>query len=118
MTDENKTKQIKEWINEYEKAYKNEDYESAMTWLKKAVDAGDAYAMCEIGGMYLEGYGVEKDCDKGLEWIHKATENGSVDAMVALGTLYLTGDNGVEQNYEKGIEYLEKAAMWGNVDAM
>ena len=38
-----------------------QDYVQAMTWYRKAADAGDAKAMLNIGAMYAVGHGVPQD---------------------------------------------------------
>ena len=35
-----------------------EDYQKAVSWLRKASDAGDAAGMNNMGVMYANGYGV------------------------------------------------------------
>ena len=47
-----------------------------MEWYLKAADLGNAYAMNNIGVMYRNGWGVEKDLDEANKWYKKAEDAG------------------------------------------
>jgi TPR repeat protein len=63
------------------------DYGEAMTWYRKAADAGNATAMYNIGVLYENGFGVQMDSDKAVEWYKKAAAGNSEDAKAALKSL-------------------------------
>jgi len=58
-----------------------EDYESAVFWLEMAVEQGNADAQCLLGLYYMEGMGVEKDCEMGIDLIYSAARKGNEEAI-------------------------------------
>ena len=56
-----------------------QDYSKALEWYNKAVNAGNAAAMCNIGRMYECGKGVEQDYSKALEWYTRSYNSGCKD---------------------------------------
>lgn len=89
-------------------------YEKALAWYAKA---GIPRSMCEIGGCYYMGRGVEQSYEKAVAWYTKAAEEDYPDAQNNLGECYYYG-HGVEQSYEKAVEWVRKAAKRGNKDAL
>ena len=53
--------------------------------------------MSAIGGLYIHGFGVEKDYAEALKWFHKAAAKGNAAAMGNIGWAYKNG-NGVIKN--------------------
>ncbi len=92
-------------------------YEAALALFRQAVDAGNAFAMNEIGYMYNHGLGVEQDYEKSLEWYRKAADAGDGSALTNLGYMYFNGF-AVDQDYAKAMEYFEQAAEMGVSIAM
>jgi len=62
--------------------------ERAINYYQICAANGDTYAMLDLGGMYIEGRGVEKDREKALEWYQKAVELGEPIAYRCLGNFY------------------------------
>ena len=58
--------------------------EEAAKWYKKAAEAGNADAQCDIGCCYYCGEGVKKDFGKAAEWYKKAAEQGNESAKNAI----------------------------------
>lgn len=92
-------------LYKYGARYIEADNEEAAYWAEKAAENGDAEAMAELGRMYCDGKGVERDLRKGLDLLEKAAELGSGSA---------TGDLGWQ--YEK-MKEAKKAAEWFRKDA-
>ena len=61
------------------------DYDKAVEYFTKAAELGDADAHNELGNMYCEGEGVEKDEDKGVYHLKKAAIGGHPIARHNLG---------------------------------
>ena len=80
-----------------------------MELFQKAAEAGNANAMNELGSVYVNGQGVERNIERGVGWYEKAAQSGSTAAMENLGSLYENG-YGVEQDYEKAEEWYRKGA--------
>ena len=94
----------------------NNDPELAAGWFFRAAEQGYADAQFNLGLMYANGEGVEKDMAQAVELFKKAAEQGHVDAQNNLGAMYFTGE-GVDRDEKKAIEWFEKAAAQGNIDA-
>jgi TPR repeat protein len=52
------------------------DYPNALKWYKKGAGLKDATAMCNIGVLYVNGSGVERNLNTALQWFNDACENG------------------------------------------
>lgn len=94
----------------------NNDPELATGWFFRAAEQGYADAQFNLGLMYANGEGVEKDMAQAVELFKKAAEQGHVDAQNNLGAMYFTGE-GVDRDEKKAIEWFEKAAVQGNEEA-
>ena len=60
----------------------------AVRYFTANADAGDTDSMLDLGGMYLEGRGVEKDSEKALAWYKKAAQLNGPRACRCLGNYY------------------------------
>lgn len=84
----------------------------------------NAYAMYELGGMYRDGRGTERDAAKSERWYSAAytrfvameQERGDGDLAYRLARMNLSG-TGTPVNFELAKAYLEKAAVLKNVNA-
>ena len=98
--------------------YEAKDYEKAMEfYLRSVEEEDDPGALFNIGVLYAQGSGVEKDPAAALEWFRKAADRGISDAMHNLGCLYLAGE-GTDQSNGQAIFWFRKAAEAGNAAAM
>jgi TPR repeat protein len=83
--------------------------------VERAAAQGDATAQYEIGRLYAEGEGVERDDVAAVKWLRMAADQGHAIAQWSLGSCYCTG-RGVKQNLPKAVEWYRKAAEQGNPD--
>lgn len=67
------------------------DYDLAIYWHTLAANAGDAYAMTNLGKIYSEKDGPRWDGPKAIEWYEKAVSKGDTWAMGELGHCLLCG---------------------------
>ncbi|RGB30894.1 kinase-like domain-containing protein [Rhizophagus diaphanus] len=74
-------------------------------------------AQNNLGNLYENGEGVEKDFNKAFYWFKKAAENGNEVAIYNLGKCYELGI-GVNKNLFKAFELYKKSAEKGDLDAM
>ena len=88
------------------------DAEKAAYWFSLAAEKGNMAAQYQLGLLYLNGEGVEKDLQKGKLLLEKAAESGKAEAQYNLAVMYIDG-HGVEQNKEYAIFWLQKAASQG-----
>lgn len=78
--------------------------------------AGNSEAQYQIGKVYNNGTGVEKDDVLAMYWFRKSAEQGNAKGENALGVSYEYG-SGVEKDYSQALEWLRKAAAQSNSKA-
>ena len=119
-------------------AFKKGDYEEAAKWLQKSVEQGFYPAMLNLGILYDQGMGVEKDYVKALQLFRKVADLQdfreqisvilryysdklftSIPSMAQfnLGLAYLNG-YGVEKNLEEAKKWLRRSADGGYEEAI
>jgi hypothetical protein len=91
-------------------------YNMAFRWYLKAAKQGNAYAQNDIGVLFKNGFGVEKDYAQAMLWYLKASEQGNDAAQGNIGALYFNGQ-GVPQDKETAKEWFLKAASQGDESA-
>lgn len=84
-----------------------QDYKKAAYWYKKAAEQGNTEAQLDLGVMYMNGLGVDKNIDKFIEWYSKAGEQGNTIAQGVLGRYYFYG-NVVDTDYKKAAYWYKK----------
>lgn len=83
-------------------------YQNAYKYLIKPAEKGLASAQYNIGWLYYNGRGVDKDYGEALKWFQKAADQGNVEALMSIGFMYLEG-YGVKQDYVEAQKWLQKA---------
>ena len=68
--------------------------------------------MNQIGALYGEGRGVQRDYAEALRWIRKAADEGEPTAMNNVGRFYRDG-RGVPPDYAEAIRWFRRAAERG-----
>ena len=81
----------------------NEAFGQAADWFLRASDQGYAAAQCELGKLYLDGLGVEKDDETAARWIAKAADTGYIEAQFMRGWMFELG-RGCVPSGEKAAE--------------
>jgi TPR repeat protein len=64
-----------------------QDYAEAMRWFRQAADAGNSWAMNNIGDLYHYGRGVPQDYAEAMRWYRKAADAGNSEAKYKLDRL-------------------------------
>lgn len=85
-----------------------EGLSKSLHWFHQAADAGSAYAMRQLGLIYVSPKNPEPDTKQGFHWLQKAANQGEVDAYIDLAKLYATG-TGTPKNLEKAKIWADKA---------
>ena len=84
--------------------------------LIQRAEQGDAGAQHALGGMYLNGLGVQQDVEAAFWWIGLSAGQGDANAQNGLGGMYLTG-LGVQQDVEAAFWWIRLSAGQGNAGA-
>jgi hypothetical protein len=97
-------------------SYLKGDYTAAYDeWLPLA-ELGDAEAQFNLGVLYDEGAGVERNLATAADWYRKAATQGFIDAQTNLGIMYYHG-LGVERDHELAAHWFRLAADQGDTEA-
>ena len=71
--------------------YASEDFEESFGWFLMSAYQGDAAGAYDLGKMYAEGNGVEKNLSKAVYWITHAAEKNYLPAAENLAVAYREG---------------------------
>lgn len=85
--------------------------------LRDSMAAGNLNMQVHLGVRYIEGDGVEQDCQEGLRLIRDAADKGNRYGELRLGLCYDYGIC-VERNQETAFQWYLKSAEKGNVVAL
>lgn len=88
------------------------DTEGAMTWLRRAAEAGHLQAQTDLAGIYLSGGRdgkVKPDYAEAFKWFTAAAEQGSKEAHLFLGMLCFDG-NGTAKDESAAVAHWRVAA--------
>jgi hypothetical protein len=97
-------------------AYKEGKFRRAFdAWMLVAYE-GNAEAQFNLGVLYLEGNGVERNAERARTWFMKAAEKNHVLAQYNLGHMALSG-MGSEKNIQEAIKWWKLAAEGGHFQA-
>jgi len=103
----------------------NSNPKDAAFWLQKLIviepqtesqKLNISWAMLELGNLYLDGRGVEKNVQKGVDLITKSAEAHNIVAMYSLGYIYYFGKD-VTENYATAAKWFLKSAEQGLSEA-
>ncbi len=104
----------------------NFDYnnQTAKEYYEKEQNNADPIALNNLGYMYIDGLGVDKDYDTAVQFFEKAAAQKLPEAQFNLGMAYYQG-RGVRRNYEEAFKYFNQAAQsntlpiaWGQLAEM
>lgn len=105
------------WYDKALECMEKENYAQAKEYLEKALEEGEIEAYCDLGNLYFEGNGVEKDYKRAFDYYQKGAKAGDPYCMDNLGMCYFWG-HGVDTDIQKSAFYTEKAAKAGIERAM
>jgi TPR repeat protein len=103
----------------FEEDSKDEPKAAANVWAlirtvkSDAADAGNSYAMYQLGKRSMTGEDAPKDTADALSWFTAAAERGNAAAQYALGKLYLSGED-VPKDAETALLWFTRSAEQGN----
>ena len=70
--------------------------------------------MYNLGNMYANGKGVDKDMRRATELYKMAAEKGHVNAQYWYGYCLYTGEGVFKADKEEGLKWIKKSANQGN----
>ena len=86
----------------------SKDWEEAVKWWTKAVQAGDSGAMYNVGVYHYK----QGQLSKALLWFHEAATRGIPTGMMSIGSMHIKGE-GVPEDREEGLRWVRAAAKAG-----
>ena len=97
-------------------AYSDKNWAAALVACTREANAGNLPAQRNLGTIYDQGLGVNKDPAQAALWFRKAAEAGNRDATFQLATMYENG-RGVPQDQKQALDWYRKAALLGDGDS-
>ena len=110
---ENTGNAVENWRKLFLEAEKSQDYKKAFAICKKAAEAGNAEAQCNLGYCYAKGRGCKADPKEAFYWYKKAVDNGDGMAAWSLGTYYESGDGITLKDDQAAFKYYKLSAEYG-----
>ncbi len=96
--------------------YRKGDYAAALRQIQPMAEAGDIDAQFQLGVMYGNGHGVEKDPVKATQWFDKAINGLDPGAPFNIGVMYHEGE-GLPKDYGMAAQWFRKSAERGDGEA-
>lgn len=90
-------------LNAGAEAYQKGDFAAAVTFYRKAADAGNVIALSNLGYCYYYGRSIPVDKEKARECWEKAAILGDICAVYKLGDMYRNGDLKENTAYSKAL---------------
>ena len=103
-------------------AYKADDFATALREWTPLAEQGNADAQFELGSMYLEGQGVERNESEAVNFYRLSAEQGNARAQLRLGFIYGKAATTLEsvlefqvvpQDFEESLMWYRRAAEQG-----
>jgi TPR repeat protein len=96
--------------------YRKGDYAAAFRQVRPMAEAGNIDAQFQLGVMYGNGHGVEKDPVKATQWFDKAIAGLDPGAPFNIGVMYHEGQ-GLPKDYAMAAQWFRKSAERGDGEA-
>ena len=94
----------------------DEDMVEAARWYRMAAEQGDPKGQLNLGVLYINGRGMEKDEARAAFWFRRAAEQGDLHAQNNIAYLYYTG-RGVPRDMTYAYMWFAFAASQGSESA-
>lgn len=103
-------------IDDPQAAYDQGRYAEALQLFRTQAEQGDAYSQTQLGYMYAQAQGTQKDEAAAMSWFRKAADQGYANAQMNVGGLYEFGA-GAPPDLAAAVGWYRKAAEQGNAQA-
>ncbi len=97
-------------------SYDKQDFSKARKYFERACGLNNGRGCNNLGVLYRDGQGVEKNLTKVAQFYSKACDLNNGSGCNNLGDLYQNGE-GVEKNLIKADQYISKACKLGVQEA-
>lgn len=97
-------------------AYQKGDYVTALKEWQPLAEQGNVDAQHNLGVMYGNGLGVQKNDAESIRWCRKAADQGDANAQTRLAGMYFKGE-GVQKDDAEAFKWYRKASEQGNLIA-
>jgi uncharacterized protein len=97
-------------------AYQHGDYATALREWTLLAEEGEGAAQFNLGHMYEDGTGVERNDSEAMKWYNKAAEQGLAVAQSTLGRKHYFG-HGVPRDYGMAVKWHRLAAEQGDANS-
>lgn len=91
------------------------DMAKSAQYYKMAAEQNNPIALNNLGSLYFNGIGVEKNIPLALSLFEKASELGNENAAINLAFIYLTGHKKDSLRNRKAVDLLQKAQEKSNI---
>ena len=89
------------------------DYPEAKSWFEHAVQGGSADGYADLGWLYENGFGVNKDAAMALSLFNEAAKRGSAEGMYRVGVAYYDG-LGVQKDLPTACQWFIRAGSYAH----
>jgi TPR repeat protein len=97
--------------------YNSQEYTKAYNIFLNLSKNGYEEAQYNLGLLYMDGLGVEKNCHKAIHWFKKASLKDDVDATFNIAALYDAGEC-IEEDNDEALFWYEKAINLDDEEAI
>ena len=112
--DENAYQEAKRLVDE---GLANPDASTLMAWYRKCIERGHKEVWYDLGKIYHEGRGVERNLQEARQcYLFAARTSHVPEAQFALGRMYEEGE-GIQPDLQKAIRWYKEAANQGHTEA-
>ena len=87
------------------------DAEKTFYWASKAAKNGYGLAQNLLGGLYLNGVGIETNYQEAIFWFDESIKNNIHESEIGLFQCYEQGGYGIEQDFQKAFQHLRNHAL-------
>ena len=91
-----------------------QDYEKAFRYYSMAAKQDDPIALNNLGSLYFNGIGTQRDIKTALTLFEHASDLGNDNASINLGFILLKGGTKDDKRNKKAMELFQKAQQEGN----
>lgn len=101
------------WVKQGMAELQKKNASGAVSFFRKAANAGNSEGEAELGACYLQGIGIPQDNNLGAKWARKSADAGNARGQVLMGALYKDGV-GVKKDSHEEVRWLQKAVDQGS----